>query len=145
METFPVSANGPNDAKAAEAAFQEKMRERMRQAMGDLMPDAVLQGIVAKGIDEAFLKPRRVQVSSYQSEDRPSWLIEFLDKELKVRVQQAIEKWAKENEARIKEEWGKAIDRGLASACVGAFDRLLANSRNAIEQAMSETIDNLRR
>jgi len=130
----------------AEVEFQQKMMERMRQAFGDLMPDAVLSGIVARGIEEAFFKKRvKPKYNSWErDEEMPSWLVAFLETEARKHVEAAVRKWAADNDARIKEMAEKAVERGIASAVVRAFDSLFLQPMNQLRDSVADVLNRLR-
>jgi hypothetical protein len=119
-------ANG--QPSQAEAEFREKMKERMRAAMGDLMPDEVLKGIVARGIEEAFFTGTNeapCYANHYTAQRHPSWMAKFLEQEARQQVQQAVEKWVAENPERVTQLMAEAIGDGLAAAFLKGFSRLL--------------------
>lgn len=133
-------------ASQAEQDFQEKMKERMRQAFGDLMPDAVLAGIVARGMEEAFFKDVVIKARDSWGRDevRPSWLVQFVQKEAEKQVKEAVEKWVKEHPEKFAEVVREVLDKGLASACVKAFDNILFNEMQALQRGIGDAIQRLR-
>lgn len=127
----------------AEQEFQQRMQDRLRQAMGDLMPDEVLKGIVARGVEQAFFADR-IEKDRWGStlNHRPSWMVEFLQRELQQRAKQAVEKWFAENQAKVEELLQKALAMGLASAVVQGFNELL---REPFQGMKNEVADLFRR
>ena len=132
-------------ASASETEFQEKMRERMRQAMGDLMPDEVLKGIVARGIEEAFFKPqRRPGRNSWEQDvNYPSWLIEHLENAMRDEVAAAVKAWIVENQLRLQEMAQKALLEGVASAVVAGFNSLWAQALVNLQNSVAESFRKL--
>ncbi len=136
MTTLTVSA----DNSQAERDFQEKIKERMRQAFGDLMPDSVLAGIVAKGIEDAFFK-KQMRPSGqypYREEAYPSWLIEFIEKEAKDQTQGAVKKWIVENEDKVAEIMKQVLADGMGSAVVLAFTSIFRDAFSHLQSQMSD-------
>lgn len=125
-------------------SFEEKMRERLRQSMGDLMPDAVLAGIVARGIEEAFFKNRHEPTQSWRSEpEYPSWLVQYLQKEMRTRTEEHVKKWISENQERLDEIFKKTVEAGLASTVIRAFNDLFRPDIESLGQAIAQTIKGL--
>jgi hypothetical protein len=132
-------------ASTAEAEFQEKMKERMRAAMGDLMPNEVLAGIVARGIDEAFFKPNVTKDYYGRDERHPSWLVQFIAKETKDQVAKAVEEWVKSNQYAFSMAVDETLKKGLASAIVSAFDSMLFIAFQTLKDNIAQAVDSLRR
>jgi hypothetical protein len=111
-----------------ELDFQAKMSERMRQAMGDLMPDAVLSQIIARGIEEAFFKERVIKGRySYDSDvKQASWMVEFLQKEVEAQAKIAVQKWIADNHDKVAAILEQTFKNGLGEAVVRAFTSMLA-------------------
>lgn len=134
-------------ALTSEQQFQEKMKERMRAAMGELMPDDVLAEIVAKGINEAFFtkvpEVRNTYGSIYQPE-KPSWCVDFIQKECERQTAKEVQRWIKENESKVAEILEQCLKNGLASAVVHALDTMLKdamyNLRSNIQQSLGRAI-----
>lgn len=136
----------PIGVSQAEIDFQEKMKERMRQAFGDLMPDAVLAGIVARGIEEAFFKDQVIKARDSWERDKvsPSWLVQFIQKEAERQVKAAVEKWVSDHPEKFAESVNAVLDKGLASAFVSAFDNILYNEMRTMREGVAAAIDRLR-
>jgi hypothetical protein len=149
-QTIVVSPTAAQAAQQAEADFQDKMRARMRAAMGDLMPDAVLASIVAKGLEEAFFK-KQVRADPHRSSwsnatvEYPSWLVEFLEKECRARVRAAVEKWVAENPEKFTETVKEVVGRGVASAVVASFDSLCYEATERFKADLQNVVDSLRK
>lgn len=112
-----------------QANFQEQMQSRIRASIGDLMPDAMLQEIVAKGIDKAFNEKRIVEErNNYgygsQTREKEPWLQEFLRTELDKQVGAQTEKWLAANADKVQAIVQKYVDEGIATALVKAFQSL---------------------
>lgn len=111
----------------AELEFQQKMMDRLRQSFGDLMPDATLAGIVARGIEDAFFK-EKVTKNYYGHETRePSWLADYLRQELQPQVQAAVRKWFAENPDKVAAALDKAFSGGFGDAVLRAFSDQFAH------------------
>ena len=143
MSTAIVGTNGQTQS---EAEFQAKMQERMRQAMGDLMPDEVLSGIVAKGIENAFFKSyTRSNPNNYRTEEHfPGWLEEFMLKEAKEQVEKQVKAWIAENAYKFVAMAEKVLQQGIARNVVAVFDDLLTNQTMNIRNSVAEAIGRLR-
>jgi hypothetical protein len=135
-----------NGEKRAEAEFQEKMKQRMRAAMGDLMPDAVLAGIVARGIDEAFFKKQRRPGNGYghRDEEYPPWLVQYVEKEADKQVQAAVERWVAENREKFAAIVERQVARGFAASAVRAFDLLLQQTSQSFQEQVRDVLQSLR-
>ena len=143
MSTTIINQYQPSQA---ELDFQAKMQERLRQAMGDLMPDEVLAGIVARGIEEAFFKPRVEKGRSQGDNDikMPSWTVEFLEKECRNQVATAITKWVVDNKTRVEELVREALDKNLAAAAVGALRRLFAPAFEDMQRQIYDIVQKVK-
>ena len=130
------------NATQSELEFQEKLKERIRQGLGDLMPDAVLAGIVARGIEEAFFKPQRRPSPNQWSnpETYPSWLVEYLEKEVRNQVQLAVTEWIAANHAKVTEALDKALAKGLASAVLFSFDNLFRQQMETLQDGLRDQV-----
>ncbi len=113
--------------------------------MGDLMPDAVLAGIVARGIDEAFFKkqmrPGRNQWEAQQP--YPSWLVEFVEKEAEKQTKAAVQKWIAENQQKVAEIIASSLAGGLSSSVARAVDSIFQGEFMKFKDGLSQTIRNL--
>lgn len=128
----------------AELDFQAKMQERLRQSFGDLMPDEVLRGIVARGIEEAFFKERIKRTSWGRDEIEPSWVTQFVKKEAETQVRIAVEKWVSENTDKVKAILDERLSHGLASAVLKAFDEMFSGVMFNLRQEIAEKMSALR-
>jgi len=138
-----IAINGISAGESpAEKEFQERMKERMRQAMGDLMPDDVLRGIVARGIEEAFFKKTTVQ-RNYHTEEVPAWTVTFIRKECEKQVTEAVNKWVVENQEKFTAIATDAINNGIMHAVIAAFNSLTAQSMHRLRDDLANTIKHL--
>jgi len=70
--------------------FQKKVVERLRDDIRDLLPDAVLQQLVTRAVEEEFFKERRVP-RPYGADDlKASWFVEAIAKEAAPLVAKAV-------------------------------------------------------
>ena len=143
MSTTIINQYQPSQA---ELDFQAKMQERLRQAMGDLMPDEVLAGIVARGIEEAFFKPRLEKGRNQWDNDikMPSWTVEFLEKECRSQVATAVTNWVADNKARVEELVREALDKNIAAAAVGALGRLFAPAFEDMQRQIYDIVQKVK-
>jgi hypothetical protein len=123
--------------------FQEAMMARMRGIMGELMPQATLEDITKRGVEEAFFKPRTVKVGSgYHSheETRPPWINEFLEKEMAKEVKAQVSTWLAANQETIK----AAMSNTLAAGVTGCLVQFFAESfRGPMSNLKSDVNDRL--
>ena len=136
-----------NTAAQAEKTFQEKMKERMRAAMGDLMPDEVLAGIVAKGIEEAFFKkqqrPDRRDWGS-GAIDYPSWLVEHVQVVARAEVEKQTKQWFVDNHERVAEVVRDSLAGGIVAAVARAADNMFQGSFLTFAASISQQLANIR-
>ncbi len=133
----------------SEKQFQEKMKERMRAAMGDLMPDDVLAGIVARGIDEAFFKKRKRlrsgYHSSYQYEEYEPWVVEQVTKMLEEQVRVHVEKWIATNSEKVAEIVEKSLQGGISAAVVRSMDAIFSSTMHSFQASIQDKLDAISR
>lgn len=103
--------------------FQEAMMARMRGLMGELMPQATLEEITKRGVEEAFFKPRIVKKGSYGNNDeiKQPWINEFLQKEMAAEVKLQVSAWMLANKERVQAEIEKTLSAGIAGCVVSYF------------------------
>ena len=136
-----------NTAAQAEKTFQEKMKERMRAAMGDLMPDEVLAGIVAKGIEEAFFKKQqRPDGRGWGSGtiDYPSWLVEHVHVVARAEVEKQTKQWFVDNHERVAEIVRDSLAGGIVAAVARAADNMFQGSFSTFAVSISQQLANIR-
>ncbi len=124
--------------------FEAKMAERMRQAMGDLMPDEVLRGIVARGIEEAFFKDRTIEESYGRKTVEPAWAVAFIRKELESQVAAQVSCWLVDNQERVEKMVRQMVDEGLVKAVLGSLGSILQAPFANLQQQIFDLINKLR-
>lgn len=104
--------------------FQEAMMARMRGIMGELMPQATLEEITKRGVEEAFFKPRLARKGNgYGSKDEfdPPWVNEFVQKEIADEVKKQIAAWIVANQDRLTKLVETSLSDGVTGCVMQAF------------------------
>lgn len=103
--------------------FQEAMMARMRGIMGELMPQATLEEITKRGVEEAFFKPRKeTEGSGYHAREvtKGPWINDFLQKELAAEVNKQLAAWIAANNDRVLEAVSNTLAAGV-TGCVTQY------------------------
>jgi hypothetical protein len=109
MADVVTAAVAPNPAKAL-ADFQERMAQRIRDSFGDLMPDEVIQAMIAKELERCFFEPRREPNPNRGAWNAPdvihveSVFREECGKALRPIMVAAVARWVAAHEAEIHEK-----------------------------------------
>jgi len=85
--------------------FYERLAAKLRDDIGGMLPDEVLNQLVAKAVEEEFFKPRTVRVGGHYStvtEERPSWFVEEVGKAAKPLVEAMVKDYVAEHTDEIK-------------------------------------------
>lgn len=126
-----------------QANFQEQMQSRIRASIGDLMPDAMLQEIISKGIEKAFNERPKKESYYGREEYGDPWIQTFLRTELEKRVHESAKAWLKDNDARVSEIVKKSIDQGIAEAVMRALTSLMAEPMERLREGLSDQLRKL--
>jgi hypothetical protein len=143
--TMTMPGDSKNAAAEAEALFQEKMKERMRTAMGDLMPDEVLAGIVARGIEEAFFKKRtKSNGYGYPTVEYDSWIVEHLTQVAEAEVRKQVTQWIASNSEKITATVEGVLHDGIGAAVVRSLNMLFSNSFSNFSVEIMQRLEAIR-
>lgn len=92
------------------ATFQQNIIDKLRADIGAMLPDAALDELVKRAVDETFFKERRIPQSYGRDEIKSSWFVSEIAKQAKPVLDTIIREWVKENEDVLKEAVSKFLD-----------------------------------
>ncbi len=105
--------------------FEDIILNKLRKDIGEMMPEDALKSVVEKAMERIFFDPLKTP-RSYGGFDVESY--SWLEKEcralLKVRIEDAIKEYMKNNPDVVK----KAIDDAIAGGIVEAMARALKST-----------------
>src|SRR5271157_5505276 len=108
------------------------------------MPDEVLAGIVAKGIEESFFKKRQRGWGSKFEEYEP-WVVEHIRKSLDAEVHTQVAKWIADNHTKVAEIVEKTLQGGIVAAVVRSMDATFLDLFNGFSTSIWVKLDEIRK
>lgn len=83
--------------------FRHRVKEKLKADIGEMMPDAALNELVRRAVDETFFQPRVVKDSYGRIESsKPGWFVEEVTKVASPMLAAAVNKYVNDNEETIK-------------------------------------------
>ncbi len=105
--------------------FQDKLIERVRNDIGELLPDEVLQQVVAKAFEKAFFEERRTTDNYNRTETKEPLLVETVRKAAAEAMKAATHEWLAENPEIMEKMIEQQLKEGLAMAAFQTVRELI--------------------
>jgi len=123
--------------------FQEAMMARMRGLMGELMPQATLEEITKRGVEEAFFKPRVIKRDYGREEVKPAWVNEFIEKELAEQVKAQVTIWLAANQEKVGQIVAATLAAGVTGCVASYFTDAFRGPLGSLVQQINDKLQKL--
>ena len=123
--------------------FQEAMMARMRGIMGELMPQATLEEITKRGVEEAFFKPRVIKRQYTPDEVKPPWFVEFVETELADQVKAQVAVWVAANQPLIKSIVETTLAAGVTNCVVQYFANTFREPLSTLRSQINDVFNKI--
>lgn len=130
-------------ALTAEQDFQAKIQDRIRAAVGELMPDAVLSNIIAKGIEKAFFEKIDIADRWGSKTYEDPWFVRFIRTEMEKAVREAIDKWLNDNRDKVQAAMQQVVDEGVTACVVRTLNSIALEPLRQLEHRFNEAANRL--
>ena len=126
--------------------FHERVIEKLRKDIGEMLPDSVLQQMVAKAVGDNFFKPIpevRDRYGHITEQSRASWFAQAVAEQAKPIIEQAVKDLLERERESIK----KAIDDFLSqqNLLLITIGILQAQTSFDIQNGMRMLLEQIRR
>lgn len=103
--------------------IEQKLLERIKAVLGDVISEEDLKPLVVRAIEEGFFK-QRVTKDRWDRiiETKPSYVVEFIQKEMQDVVRSMVREWLSENPQIIADAIEKTIKRGVLNMVIQELD-----------------------
>jgi len=98
-------------------SLEARITQRLHESIGDLVTEADLKAMVARGVEDALFRPRTIPRQYGGSDTKPALVEELVSKFLDQQMQAAVTTWIAENPERLQ----GAVDKVVAASAGEAF------------------------
>ena len=133
-----------NQQLATTQTFQERLKERIRDSIGELITDEDLQGMIERGVEEVFFKPRYRKVKrnfSTIEEEMPPLIHEMVTELLTEQMNAAIREWLVEHAEEVNQVFATVAREGAGDAVLVGLTRALQPDFQALQHAVEQRLD----
>lgn len=113
-------------------AFQNRLRERIKGDIGELMPDEVVKEMIARVLDDEFMKPRKISkgmdyLGRDEFENAPPLMLEFIRPQIEGIIVRCVQEYFAANPGALEAKIDELIGKQIAGFLQNALSRLLGN------------------